>query len=223
MSKVTKEKSVIRLRTKGIGSLALMAVVVFAIAPASVGAASKITKAELKSKLITVAQLPSGWSVDNSSSSGSTGGGCFANTNHIEARGGDIETSASFENGNLPDFNEELAGGRSLSTNFTKIEDYLNGCKKASITDSGTRYSGTIGAMSFPTVGSRSAAYQVSFRIKGLTLGIDIVLFQATSSIGGVLLYGDLGQPDTGQLENFAKLALKDLGVASESPTTLAS
>jgi hypothetical protein len=188
--------------------------------PSAFASASKVTKGELKSKLITVSQLPSGWSIDNSSSSGSTSGGCFANTKHIETRGGDVETSASFENGNLPDFTEEIAGGRSLASNFTKMEKYLNGCKKASFTDSGTTYSATVGAMSFPTVGSRSAAYQVSFSIKGITVGIDIVIFQATSSIGGVLLYDDLGQPDVGQLENFAKLALKDLGVAPSSTTT---
>ena len=179
--------------------------------------ASKVTKGELKSKLITISQLPSGWSVDNSSSSSSTGSGCFASTKHIETRGRDIETSASFENGNLPDFTEELAGGRSLSSNFAKIEKYLNGCKKVSFTDSGTTYSGTVGAMSFPTVGSRSAAYQVSFSVKGFTVGIDIVVFQATSSIGGVLLYDDLGQPDVGQLQSFAKLAVKNLGAATAS------
>jgi hypothetical protein len=175
----------------------------------------KVTKANLKSKLITVSQLPSGWSVDNSSGSGSSSGGCFANTKHIETRGGDVETSASFENGNLPDFTEELAGGRSLSSNFAKIEKYLNNCKKASFTDSGTTYSATVGAMSFPTVGSRSAAYQVSFSIKGFTVGIDIVIFQATTTMGGVLLYDDLGQPDVRQLQSFAKLALKNLGLAT--------
>jgi hypothetical protein len=178
---------------------------------------SKVTKADLKSKLITVGQLPSGWSVDNSSSSSSSNGGCFANTKHIETRGGDIDVSASFEDGNLPDFTEELAGGHSLSSNFTKIERYLNSCKKVSFTDSGTTYSGTVGAMSFPTVGSRSAAYQVSFSVQGFTVGIDIIVFQATSSIGGVLLYDDLGQPDVGQLQGFAKLALKDLGAATAS------
>jgi len=191
--------------------------------PALAGKAPKVTKAELKSKLITVSQLPSGWSVDNSSSSGSTNGGCFANTKHIETRGGDIDVSASFENGNLPDFTEEIAGGRSLSSNFTKIKKYLNGCKKVSINDSGATYSGTVGAMSFPTVGSRSAAYQVSLSVKGFTLGIDIVVFQVTASLGGVLLYDDLGQPDVGQLESFGRLALKNLGVVSNSATTTSS
>ncbi len=176
----------------------------------------RVTKAGLESKLITISQLPSGWSVDNSSSSGSAGG-CFASTKHIETRGGDIDVSASFENGNLPDFEEELAGGHSLSSNFAKIVRYLNGCKKASITDSGTTYDATVGAMSFPTVGSRSAAYQVNFSIKGLNLGLDLVVFQATPSVGGVLLYDDLGQPDLGQLKSFAKLALKDLGAATAS------
>jgi hypothetical protein len=194
--------------------LAVLAIFFGIIAtPALAARAPMFTKGELRPKLIQLSQLPSGWTVDNSSSSSSSNSGCFANTKHIEDKGGDVQVTANFVDGNLPEFEEEIAAGRAFSDNFAKVEKYLDRCKRTGFTVNGTVINATIGAMSFPTVGMKSAAYQVSFSVQGISVGIDFVIFQATSDIGGIFLYGNIGQPNVGQLHSFATLALKDLGL----------
>jgi hypothetical protein len=50
----------------------------------------------------------------------------------------------------------------------------------------------------------------ITFSIKGVTAGIDLIVF-STGSYVGALTYGDIGTPEISQVEGFASLALAKL------------
>ncbi len=191
-----------------LGTFVPVTVAMLLVAPPAV--ASNITSANLKSKLVRLSQLPRGWSVDKSGGSSSVVGGCLRDIAETKLHKGDVRATAHYESGNLPDFEEELGAGPTVASDFGKLQRTLNGCNSLSISSSGTTYSATIGAMSFPKIGNRSDAYQANFDVKGITLRLDVVIFQA-GTYGDVLTYVDLGAPNVAQLDSFARLSLKDL------------
>jgi hypothetical protein len=74
--------------------------------------------------------------------------------------------------------------------------------------------------MSFPTIGSQSAAYSVSISVQGVTAGLDIVAFKVGQYIGDVL-YEDLGTPDLNQFKAFVTEAVNKIeGKPTTTPTT---
>ncbi len=154
--------------------------------------------------------MPPGWRVDNSSSSGGLGGsrclaGLTTTTHHTS------QAAAEFEYGaGLPFVGETLGSGKQEVSDFAKVSARLAGCKTLKLTANGATYPGTIGALSFPTVGTKSSAYLITFAIKGVTAGIDLIVF-TTASYVGTLTYGDVGTPDVSQVEAFASLALAKL------------
>ena len=189
----------------------IVSVTVAILLLASPASASKITNGDLESKLVRLSQLPTGWSVDNSGAASSAVGGCLGDIAKSKPPKGDVRVAAHYERGILPDFEEELRAGPTVASDFGKLQRTLNGCSHLDISRSGSTYSAAVGAMSFPKIGNRSDAYQTIFDVKGITLGVDIVIFQA-GSYGDVLTYVDLGAPDVAQLASFARLSLKDLG-----------
>jgi hypothetical protein len=62
--------------------------------------------------------------------------------------------------------------------------------------------------MSFPaTAGAKTNAYAFNLTDKGITLGFDLVLFEA-GSYAGLVTLGDLGTPDTTLLQYFVSAAI---------------
>lgn len=110
----------------------------------------------------------------------------------------------------------------SLTRAFSEITTRLAGCKTLKLKENGATYPGTIGALSLPTIGNKSSAFLITFSIKGVTAGIDLIVF-ATGSYVGALTYGDIGTPEISQVEAFANLALAKLTgspLPSVPPTT---
>jgi hypothetical protein len=70
--------------------------------------------------------------------------------------------------------------------------------------------SGTIGALSFPTIGTKSSAYLIIFVFKGVTAGLDVIVF-STGPYVEALIYGTSGTPNLPQFAAFANLALAKL------------
>jgi hypothetical protein len=62
--------------------------------------------------------------------------------------------------------------------------------------------------LSLPTIGNKSSAFLITFAIKGVTAGIDLIVFSTGS---GALVYGDIGTPNISQVQAFANLALAKL------------
>lgn len=140
---------------------------------------------KLSSELLRVNQMPTGWSVDNSSSG--SGVGCLAailepkdikQTSHV---GVDFD-----DNDNTPLVAEKLATFTNAKTAYKKIVATLNGCKRVSGTSGRTKATGTVGQMSFPYYGNASAAFSVSLVTLGTTFGEDLLIVRKGNVIMGI-------------------------------------
>jgi len=182
--------------------------------------AGSSTKTQLRSKLLTLSNFPTGWTIDNSASSGgAASGGCLAGVK--QAPKSETKVSAAFENGQLPQFEEELVSGSAGKAAYNRLNRVLAGCKHFSVVSGGQNLTFTVGAMSFPTVGNESSAYGVTFSVKGINAGADFVLFR-TGSVAGLIEYADIGQPDSSQLQAFVTEAVNKIeGKPTVTPTTL--
>lgn len=116
--------------------------------------------------LLSISDLPSGWSVDNTPQSASTS--CY--TNPLAQ-----VTSKSYahiyfaQGGSLPALAEELGYYASGPSSFATISNTLNKCKTFTETGNGQVITGSMGPMSSPTYGDQSAAYDATLTIQGLT------------------------------------------------------
>jgi hypothetical protein len=158
----------------------------------------------LKPLLLSVTDLPTGWSVDNSKSGGSsTFKGCktFNTVNQTDS------ASTEFTDGGLPVLVESLGWSPNAPALLKSGIANVNQCKSMTISNNGQTEKATMGPMSFPTVGSKSAAYQMIVNIKGLNVDFDIVIAQKGNYLVLVAL-GDLGPPNTTQLQQFVSAAM---------------
>jgi hypothetical protein len=197
---------------------ALIAGLVSALCMMAALPAGSTTNAQLRSKLLTLSNFPTGWTVHNSSSGGGAlSGGCLVGIKH--AADSDIKVTAAFENGQFPELQEELVSGRAGGVAYSRLNQVLSGCKHFSIAADGQNLTATVGAMSFPVVGKKSSAYEVTFSVKGTEFGIDFILFKA-GSLAGLIDYADIGQPDPHQLEAFVTEAVNKIdGKPTVTPT----
>jgi hypothetical protein len=167
---------------------------------------------DLNAELMSLTDMPAGWSVDKSSSSGVSTTGCFANIKeHFNSK---EKAEADYQDGSdgIPEFDEALSWlpGQSQQA-LAAITTALNGCGQVSFTSGGSKFTGTVGEMSFPTVGDQSDAWQVNLsgKVSGLniTVGIDIAVFRKGDT-DGALIYDDLGTPDLATFEQLTNKAV---------------
>ena len=166
--------------------------------------------------------LQTGWSIDNSSSSGGGVGGCLAGAKALHPRC-DTKVTVAYDDGTVPALQESLIAGPGAKTIFRTFNRIFSACKHLSVTSSdGSTIPGTIGAMSFPAVGTGSAAYAATFTSQGINVGADFVIFRNSPSIVGLILYEDLGQPDPSSLQAYVTEAVDKVeGKPTTTPTTL--
>jgi hypothetical protein len=157
--------------------------------------------------LLSVNDLPTGWAVDNSPSSGGGISGCqgFEATNSKETSKAQI---AFDQSGGLPELEESLGGFTSadVATLYQQGVTALNACKTFSFQDNGQTIQASLGAMSFPQVGAESKAYTMSFSVDGINAAFDIVVARKGTTIVVVGL-ADIGAPDTGQFQALVNTA----------------
>ena len=164
---------------------------------------------KLSSELLSVGQMPTGWSVDNSSSSGSIG--CFSST-IMEPKGVTLTAKArvyfqsNAVNG-LPALNEKLATYSNLSSAYKKIVTTLTSCKSFSGKSGGEKTTGTIGQMSFTTYGTSSAAFAVDFTVAGTAAYEDLLIIRK----GNVVMSIDEGNLSPVNVKQFQGFVVKAL------------
>jgi hypothetical protein len=184
--------------------------------------AGGLTKGQLRSKLLSLSDLPAGWTVATASSGGGSAvsGGCLAGVK--KAPKSEEKVTASFVNGQFPQLNEALLTGRSATVAYNRLNRVLARCKHFTVSSDGQTLTATVGAMSLPTVGDESNAYGVTFSFEGISGGVDLVLFKV-GSIAGVVEYIDTGQPDPNQLQEFVNESVNKVeGKPTITPTTTA-
>jgi hypothetical protein len=110
------------------------------------------TSSQLAGELLSVTDLPAGWTSTLPQSSG--GGSICGSSNDLKSTASG-HAEADFTNGNLPIFDELISGYSSPPTQlFAKGITQLGQCH--SFKANGATL--TLGTMSFPTIGSESAA-----------------------------------------------------------------
>ena len=159
----------------------------------------------LSSLLLTVNDLPAGWVVDNSTSS-STASGCLSSSTNTPT-----SVNATFaQGGSLPELLEVLDRKGDAEQRFGAVVSALNACHSTTITGSGQSITLSIGAMSFPSEGDQSNAYDFSGSVEGLAVNLGLVIIRKGYYLLGVGLV-DIGSVDTDSLESFVSTAMEKL------------
>jgi hypothetical protein len=180
--------------------------------------AGAVSKAQLKSKALSISNFPTGWSVDNSSGGGGSEPGCLAGLKSSFKH--EVKVDVSFTNGDLPSVQETIETGPRIGGRYLAFVKATSKCKQISFTSSGQNVTGTAGAMSFPKVGNRSSAFAFSLKDQGESVGLDVLFFQIGQLIGEVE-YTDLGSPDPDQFQAYVTEAISKIeGKATVTPTT---
>jgi hypothetical protein len=175
--------------------------------PAVVAApAGALTRSQLKAKVLSLSNLPAGWKAENPSGGGGTYTGCLRNL-HASPNSSDPADAFFIDGDSAPAVGEVLASGSEATRRYQVLNKVLSACKKLGGTEGGAQIKGTVGAMSFPDVGTRSRAYAVSISIGGIAIHADVIAFEV-GEYAGELLFEDIGQPKIAQVESFVDEAI---------------
>ena len=180
-----------------------------AAAGAGKGRTSKghgLTVAQLRSRLLTISDMPSGWTVQPPSAGSGGGFACLANLTGPKAN----PVSASFQEGNFPQFEESLRSGQ--HKDFVGITNALSSCRNETFQSQGTTYTGQFEALSMPRMAAESKAYEVTFNVQGFNVAIEINVFRAGSTLGLTTL-ADFGQAETQLFNQLTQSVVNRLGV----------
>jgi hypothetical protein len=135
----------------------------------------------LSSELMTLTQLPQGWSAD--SLSGSVSAGCLTNvfglTNVLMARGVHQTSSAKVffvDNDGVPAISEMLATYANPVAAYGKVVATLTSCKHVSAKAFGSNVTGSMEKKGFAHYASTSEAFAATVTILGTNFNAEIIV-----------------------------------------------
>ena len=166
------------------------------------------TTAELEPMLLSVSDLPPGWSVDNTSSeSSSSTPKCFQDLEKVGTDDPTSEAEVAFQKGaeGIPALMESI--GAMTSAEFEEGVGILNDCTDISFEADGEQIPGTMGELSIEEVGDESAAWRMSFDVDGLSLTFEFSVTRV-GSIGVLVGVADLGGVEEGLLDTMTAKAV---------------
>ncbi len=182
------------------------------------GCGGSSTASRLQSRLLSLADLPAGWSGGAVSTSAAkvTDTPCLA---HVakNSRGWSYQTATFVEGKSIPSLGEVLATGAQVEQVWDRFGRALASCRSAALQFGHTKVEATVRRLAFPRLGRISSAYAWAFSLAGIRLGFDLVLFQ-TNRYDGYLSFADLGQPATATVEAFARAALAKAQSGATAP-----
>ncbi len=162
--------------------------------------------------LLSISDLPTGWSVDNTQQSATDS--CYYDP-LTKVPSASYAHAAFAEGGNVPELVEELAvftSPSAASSAFTTIKHTLDGCTQFNETSNSETITGTMGAMSSPSYGNKSTAYDATLNVEGETLNQGFVVVQKGPFVVAVAL-GDIGSVDSDTLQGFVAQGVGKLPV----------
>jgi pimeloyl-ACP methyl ester carboxylesterase len=159
----------------------------------------------LQSRLLSVANLPAGWSATAANATSVTASApCLSGLGH--GTGFSYVVAAFVQGSSIPNFGEVLASGPQIGHRWQALGRALDRCRTATVRIGSLKASATVRRLSFPRVASTSAAYGWSLRVAGLRITADMVLFQA-GPYAGYISYSDLGSPPVSTVRAIADAA----------------
>jgi pimeloyl-ACP methyl ester carboxylesterase len=188
-------------------ALALMLLLALTAVTVS-GCGGSSTAGRLRSRLLSAADLPAGWSSAGTGNSAKlTNTSCLSGLvgNH---KGLTYQTAGFVEGKSIPNVAEVLATGTQVGQVWKRVGAALAGCHAATLVLDGAKVHATVHPLAFPRIGHSSSAYAWSFTLGGIRIGFDLVLFQ-TGRYAGWLSYADLAAPPPSTVNAFAQAALK--------------
>lgn len=163
--------------------------------------------ATLQDRLLSVADLPSGWaSVPVTTKSVQTSAPCLAS---LTAKKTSLTyTDHAFVEGvSIPNLSELLASGPGVRQRWQAVARALASCRSATITVDGKKALASVRPLVFPRVATTSSAYAWSLTVAGVQVGFDLILFE-TGSYAGYVTYADLGPPPMATVLAFVRAAV---------------
>lgn len=218
----------------GLAVAALLAIALGSAAQASAAQAATL-KATLRSHLLSVADLPYGWSAApatrakgrlTTSPCGAVLVAVLAPAGALSVPGlaksplGPTYASASFvEGAGLPALKEALSSGAKAEEAWQRFGATLAGCRAATFVYKGTKVLATGGPLALAPLGRSSSAYAWTVREAGAPTGsdVDLVLFR-TSNYYGYLSYLDVAPPLVPTVTAFARAAVAKATTGSTAP-----
>jgi hypothetical protein len=177
---------------------------------------SAVPVPDVKAQLLSVSDLPAGWSVNGSPDGDSSVPKCFQSALSFSGIA-EAAAAAKFQDGSdgIPLLEEGIAEIPGQAQHFmTAFNMLLGGCGRVSFKSGGDTFTGNTGGLSLPKLGDQSAAYQMNLSTTAsgspLALGLDFVAMRKGDEVA-VLYYRDPGPPDVSQLQQFAQTAAAKL------------
>lgn len=182
-----------------------------------------LTEQELKSALVTLKDLPAGYTAgevtedeDDTDISGANAE-CTARFRALEDDEEDEEAKAeaAFE---APDGSSSLevsleshADAEALSQDLTDVRETFEKCDTLRIAvDASTTAELTVKEASFPELGDESVAYRAEGEVQGFQLGL-LFVFVRVANTGQSIFAGGLGTPDVAAVEKAARAGTQRL------------
>lgn len=182
------------------------------------GCGGSSTASLLQSRLLSVADLPAGWSAVAVSASPAkvTDTPCLA---HLakNPKGWSYQTAGFVEGKSIPNLGEVLATGAPVGQVWDRFDTALASCRSALLQLGNTKVAATVRRLAFPRLGRTSSAYSWALTLAGIRVGFDLVVFQ-TSRYDGYLSFANLGQPATAAVEAFARAAVAKAQSGATAP-----
>jgi hypothetical protein len=164
--------------------------------------------ARLRSRLLSVGDLPAGWAGAAAPGYATrlTSTPCLSGLAN-RSRGWTYRTAGFVEGKSIPNLGEALASGARVEQVWNGFDRALSACRSAALVLGGTRVKATVHRLTLASFGRSSSAYAWAFSLGGVRIGFDLVLFQ-TGRYAGSLSYASLGQPSTTTVEAFTRAAV---------------
>lgn len=200
---------------RAISVLALAALM--AVAFLAVGCGGPPSAASLLSaRLLSVSDLPSGWSAAPvTSSEVQTSVPCLSS---LPKSAGWTRASAAFVEGTAtPSLGELLATGPGAQQWWQQFNRALGACHSATITVAGHKSPVTIRPLAFPDVARESSAYLWTFTTSGIAFSATLVAFD-TGTYLGYVSYSGIGSPSTAVVRAFADAAAAKAASGTTAP-----
>ena len=162
-----------------------------------------------KARLLSLTDLPSGWSVTSSANHGKNPlfqDKCFAPLQGFHGH----SASASFVDtaATTTFLRETLSTGSKEVAWFRLVTRTLKKCHSATVNTRNRTIHLSIRQMSFPKLTRTSVAFSMRATVTGATVGADLVTFRAGSYVGALLYGTPFEAPNLTTLLSFAKQAV---------------
>jgi pimeloyl-ACP methyl ester carboxylesterase len=170
----------------------------------------------LGGRLLSTADLPTGWSTAPASTLKVTNAPCLTSM-PSKAEGWTYQTASFVDGTSIPNLGEVLAAGPRVAQTWTRLDRALARCKTATLQLGGARLEATVHRLELPVAGGGSSAYAWTLNVSGVRIGSDLVLFNA-GRYRGYLSYADLGSPAVSRVTAFVQAAIAKARSGSTKP-----